>query len=49
MVVEASPMDSHDKLRVLLIEDDEDDYVLIRTLLSESAFERSKTGLGKLL
>ncbi|MGA2403788.1 MAG: PAS domain S-box protein, partial [Syntrophobacteraceae bacterium] len=42
MVVEASPMDSHGKLRVLLIVDDEDDYALMRTLLSESAFEKVK-------
>ncbi|MFZ0930552.1 MAG: PAS domain S-box protein [Syntrophobacteraceae bacterium] len=35
-------MDSHNELRVLLVEDDEDDYILIRTLLSESAFGRIK-------
>jgi two-component system, OmpR family, phosphate regulon sensor histidine kinase PhoR len=42
MVVEANSMDSHDELRVLLVEDDEDDYILISTLLSESAFGRIK-------
>ena len=41
MVVEANQMNSRYKLRLLLIEDDEDDYILIRTLLSES-FERVK-------
>ena len=35
-------MDSHNEIRVLLVEDDEDDYILIRTLLSESAFGRIK-------
>ncbi len=35
-------MNSHDRLRVLLIADDENDYVFIRTLLSESFFERVK-------
>ena len=34
-------MDLRHKLRLLLIEDDEDDYILIRTILSES-FERVK-------
>lgn len=42
MVVEANSMDSNDELRVLLVEDDEDDYILISTLLSESAFGRIK-------
>ena len=41
MAVEANQMNSRYKLRLLLIEDDEDDYILIRTLLSES-FERVK-------
>ena len=35
-------MDSTDKLKVLLIEDDEDDYLVIKTLLSESAPGRVK-------
>ncbi len=34
-------MNSHDELKVLLIEDDEDDYVLIKTLLSEAVPEES--------
>ncbi len=34
-------MDLRNKLRLLLIEDDEDDYILIRTILSQS-FERVK-------
>lgn len=36
------------KLKLLLIDDDEDDYILIRTLLSE-ILRKSKIGLGKLL
>ena len=35
-------MNSHDELKVLLIEDDEDDYVLIKTLLSEAVPGRVK-------
>ena len=37
MAIKTSRMNSHDKLRVLLIEDDEEDYDFIRTLLSDSS------------
>ena len=46
IVVEANQMNSLYKLRLLLIEDDEDDYILIRTLLSES-FERVELDWAK--